>query len=164
MHKHKGNWLGQLTEPKLVVAHMQATCRSRFLKQVAVQPASHANLLVQGSNLVPNSSAGSGPPRPRTGPSVRFSPNPQPRTPDQTSVWFGKVRVRTTVQNQTVATLPMLHAAHLLSTVPRSSRQVSPGAETTGHAQIMNAFRRPFMLEGLFGESDAEAMDANADS
>ena len=28
----------------------------------------------------------------------------------------------------------------------------------------MNAFGMPFMLEGLFGEADAEAMDADPDS
>jgi nuclear GTP-binding protein len=55
-------------------------------------------------------------------------------------------------------------AAHLPSTIPRSGGQVAPGAETTGQVQIVNTFGAPFMLEGLFGEADAEAMDANADS
>jgi hypothetical protein len=47
--------------------------------------------------------------------------------------------------------------------IPRSSRQVALGTETTGHVQIMNAFGAPFMLEGLFSEADAEAMDADPD-
>jgi hypothetical protein len=57
-----------------------------------------------------------------------------------------------------------LHAAHLPSTLPRSGGQVAPGAETTGRAQIVNVFGVPFILEGLFGEADAEAMDAAPDS
>jgi len=59
---------------------------------------------------------------------------------------------------------PALHAAHVPSTIPGSGGQVAPGAETTGHAQIVSAFGAPFMLEGLFGEADAEAMDADPDS
>jgi nuclear GTP-binding protein len=59
---------------------------------------------------------------------------------------------------------PALHAAHLPSTVPRRGEQVAPGTETTTHAQIVNAFGTPFMLEGLFGEADVEAMDADTDS
>jgi hypothetical protein len=50
------------------------------------------------------------------------------------------------------------------ATIPGSAGQVAPGAETTGHAQIVSAFGAPFMLEGLFGEVDAEAMDADPDS
>jgi nuclear GTP-binding protein len=57
---------------------------------------------------------------------------------------------------------PALHAAHMPSTIPGSSGQVAPGAETTGHAQIVSAFGAPFVLEGLFGEADAEAMDADS--
>jgi nuclear GTP-binding protein len=59
---------------------------------------------------------------------------------------------------------PTLQAAHLPSTISGSGGQVAPGAESTGHAQIVNAFGAPFMLEGLFGEADAEAMDADPDS
>jgi nuclear GTP-binding protein len=59
---------------------------------------------------------------------------------------------------------PALHAADLPSTVPRKGGQVAPGTETTGHAQIVNAFGAPFMLVGLFGEADVEAMDADTDS
>jgi hypothetical protein len=33
----------------------------------------------------------------------------------------------------------------------------------TGHTQIVNVFGTPFMLESLFGEADAEAMDADPD-
>ena len=46
------------------------------------------------------------------------------------------------------------------STIPGSGGQVAPGAETTGTAQIVSALSAPFVLEGLFGEADAEAMDA----
>jgi nuclear GTP-binding protein len=59
---------------------------------------------------------------------------------------------------------PTLHAAHLPSMISGSGGQVAPGAETTGHAQILSAFVAPFMLEGLFGEADAEAMDVVPDS
>lgn len=58
----------------------------------------------------------------------------------------------------------MLHAAHVPSTIPGSGGQVAPGAETTGHAQIVSALGTPFVLEGLFGEADAEAMDAEPNS
>jgi len=53
---------------------------------------------------------------------------------------------------------------HLPSTIPRSGGPTAPGAETTGQVQLVNAFGAPFMLEGLFGEADAEAMDADTDS
>jgi nuclear GTP-binding protein len=46
------------------------------------------------------------------------------------------------------------------STIPGSGGQVAPGAETTGNAQIISALGAPFVLEGLFGEADTEAMDA----
>lgn len=49
------------------------------------------------------------------------------------------------------------------STIPGSGGQVAPGAETTGHAQIVSALGTPFVLEGLFGEADAEVMDAEPD-
>ena len=57
-----------------------------------------------------------------------------------------------------------MHAAHIPSTIPGSGGQVAPGAETTGQAQIVNALGVPFVLEGLFGEADAEAIDAEPDS
>ena len=38
------------------------------------------------------------------------------------------------------------------------------GAETTGQAQIVSALGTPFVLEGLFGEADAGAMDPEPDS
>ena len=64
---------------------------------------------------------------------------------------------------------PALHAAHVPSTIPGlgpagSAQIVAPGAETTGNAQFVSALGAPFVLEGLFGEADAEAMmDADAD-
>ncbi|KAF8264403.1 P-loop containing nucleoside triphosphate hydrolase protein [Lactarius quietus] len=51
---------------------------------------------------------------------------------------------------------PTLHASHIPSTVPGTG--IAPGAEETGNAQIVNALGKPFVLEGLFGEADAEAM------
>jgi nuclear GTP-binding protein len=60
---------------------------------------------------------------------------------------------------------PTLHAAHIpSSTIPGSGRDVAPGAETTGQAHIVNALGMPFVLGGLFGEVDAEAIDAEPDS
>lgn len=59
---------------------------------------------------------------------------------------------------------PSLHDAHIPSTIPGSDGQVAPGAETTGQAQIVSAYGTPFTLEGLFGEADAEAMDAEPNS
>lgn len=53
---------------------------------------------------------------------------------------------------------PALHAAHVPSTVPGPAQQIAPGAEMTGSAQIVGALGAPFVLEGLFGEADAEAM------
>ncbi|KAI0294117.1 P-loop containing nucleoside triphosphate hydrolase protein [Multifurca ochricompacta] len=47
---------------------------------------------------------------------------------------------------------PTLHATH--------RRTGRPGAEATGNAQILSELGTPFVLEGLFGEADAEAMDA----
>ncbi|KAH9979529.1 P-loop containing nucleoside triphosphate hydrolase protein [Lactifluus volemus] len=55
---------------------------------------------------------------------------------------------------------PAQHTAHVPSTIPGTGGQVAPGAETTGNAQIVNALGAPFVLEGLFGEADAAAMDA----
>ena len=57
-----------------------------------------------------------------------------------------------------------MHATHIPSTIPGSSGQVAPGAETTGQAQIVNALGVPFVLEGLFGEADAEAIDVEPNS
>ena len=65
---------------------------------------------------------------------------------------------------------PALHAAHVPSTIPglgsgAGAQIVAPGAETTGNAQFVSALGAPFVLEGLFGEADAEAMmDADADA
>jgi nuclear GTP-binding protein len=59
---------------------------------------------------------------------------------------------------------PALHSAHVPSTMPGAAQVVAPGAETTGNAQIVSALGAPFILEGLFGEADAEAMDAEPSS
>jgi nuclear GTP-binding protein len=59
---------------------------------------------------------------------------------------------------------PAIHATHIPSTIPGSGGQVAPGAETTGQAQIVSALGAPFVLEGLFGEADAEAMDDEPNS
>ncbi|KAF8490555.1 hypothetical protein F5888DRAFT_1867175 [Russula emetica] len=60
--------------------------------------------------------------------------------------------------------LPALHAAHIPSIIPGSGGQVAPGPETTGQALIVNALGAPFVLEGLIGEADTEAIDAEPDS
>ena len=54
---------------------------------------------------------------------------------------------------------PVLHIPHIHipSTNLGSGRQVAPSAETTGQAQIVKALGTPFVLEGLFGEADADA-------
>ena len=54
---------------------------------------------------------------------------------------------------------PVLHAAHVPSTMPGAPQLVAPGAETTGNAQFVSALGAPFVLDGLFGEADAQ-MDA----
>ena len=63
------------------------------------------------------------------------------------------------------------HAAHVPFTIPGhghgpgpgTAQVVAPGAEMAGNAQYVSALGAPFMLEGLFGEADAEAMmDADA--
>ena len=38
----------------------------------------------------------------------------------------------------------------------------APGAETVGQAQILNAYSKPFELEGLFGAADAGAFGNGA--
>ena len=53
---------------------------------------------------------------------------------------------------------------HIPSTYLGSGRQVAPSAETTGQAQIVKALSTPFVLEGLFGEVDAEVMDTKPNS
>jgi len=45
-----------------------------------------------------------------------------------------------------------------------SGGQAAPSTETTGQSQIVNALGAPFVLEGLFGEVDAEAMDIEPNS
>jgi len=59
---------------------------------------------------------------------------------------------------------PVLHAAHIPSTIPSSGRQAVPGAETTGQEQTVNTLGASFVLKGLLGEADAEAIDAEPDS
>jgi hypothetical protein len=55
------------------------------------------------------------------------------------------------------STPPTLHASHLPSTL--SAGQIVPVAENTSNAHLVGALEVPFVLEGLFGEADAEAMD-----
>ena len=59
---------------------------------------------------------------------------------------------------------PALHATHAPSTIPGSGGQVTPGAKTTGQAQIVNALGASFVLEGPFGDADADAIDAEPSS
>jgi hypothetical protein len=51
---------------------------------------------------------------------------------------------------------PALHAAHIPSTIPGSGGQVTPGAEMTGQAQIINALSAPLVLEAGTDVIDAE--------
>ena len=55
---------------------------------------------------------------------------------------------------------PTLHASHVPSTIHLNdgTEQVVPGAEMTGCAQIVSELGTPFVLEGLFGDADADAM------
>ena len=43
--------------------------------------------------------------------------------------------------------------------MPSAPQLIAPGAETTGNAQFVSALGVPFVLDGLFGEADAQ-MDA----
>ena len=54
---------------------------------------------------------------------------------------------------------PTLHASHVPSTIHLNdgTEQVAPGAEMTGCAQIVSELGTPFVLEGLFGDADADA-------
>jgi len=61
---------------------------------------------------------------------------------------------------------PVLHAAHIPSRAAAAAgqqQQIAPGAEMTGNAQIVSALGEPFVLDGLFGEADAEAMEVEDD-
>ncbi|KAI9457235.1 P-loop containing nucleoside triphosphate hydrolase protein [Lactarius psammicola] len=60
---------------------------------------------------------------------------------------------------------PVLHAAHVPSTMSDGlgpAQKIAPGAEMTGNAQIVGALGAPFVLEGLFGEADAEPLAEDA--
>jgi hypothetical protein len=46
---------------------------------------------------------------------------------------------------------------------PVVADKVTPVSETTSQAQIVNALGAPFVLEGPFGEADADAIDAEPD-
>ncbi|KAI0716037.1 hypothetical protein C8T65DRAFT_805611 [Cerioporus squamosus] len=62
------------------------------------------------------------------------------------------------------STPPELHPSLVPSTVPGSSNQVAPGAETVGQAQIVTEFSQPFTLDGLFGAADAGAFGGGGDA
>jgi nuclear GTP-binding protein len=54
----------------------------------------------------------------------------------------------------------------LAPTVPTHTADtpsIAPGAESVGQAQILNAYSKPFELEGLFGAADAGAFGNGAD-
>lgn len=66
------------------------------------------------------------------------------------------------------STPPALHPSHIPSTIPNPYGAsgipiIAPGAENVGHAQILNSFSKPFVLDGLFGAADAGAFGGNGD-
>ena len=70
----------------------------------------------------------------------------------------------TTKKYRSSPSRPYCNATHIPSTIPGSGGQLAPGAETMGQTQILKALGTPFVLERLFGNADAEAMEAKSDS
>ena len=60
-----------------------------------------------------------------------------------------------------MSTPPTTHISSIPSTVRSGGdRIVAPGAEDVGQAQIVTEFSKPFTLDGLFGDADHKAFDA----
>ncbi|KAF9650422.1 P-loop containing nucleoside triphosphate hydrolase protein [Thelephora ganbajun] len=60
-----------------------------------------------------------------------------------------------------MSTPPTTHISSLPSTVRSGGdRIVAPGAENIGQAQILTGLSKPFTLDGLFGDADHNAFDA----
>jgi nuclear GTP-binding protein len=57
-----------------------------------------------------------------------------------------------------MSTPPTAH----ISSIPSTARSgiVAPGAENVGQAQIVSELSKPFTLDGLFGDADHNAFDA----
>lgn len=56
---------------------------------------------------------------------------------------------------------PTIHESSIPSTVRSSGdHSVAPGAEGVGQAQIVKELSKPFTLDGLFGDADRDAFDA----
>lgn len=56
---------------------------------------------------------------------------------------------------------PTTHISSIPSTVRSGGdRVIAPGAENVGRAQIVTELSKPFTLDGLFGDADCHAFDA----
>lgn len=60
-----------------------------------------------------------------------------------------------------VSTPPAIHISSIPSAIrTRGDCVIAPGAENVGQAQIVTGFSKPFTLDGLFGDADHNAFDA----
>lgn len=60
-----------------------------------------------------------------------------------------------------MSTPPTTHISSIPSTVRNGGdRVIAPGAEHVGQAQIVTELSKPFTLDGLFGDADRNAFDA----
>jgi len=60
-----------------------------------------------------------------------------------------------------MSTPPTTHISSIPSTFRSGGdRIIVPGAETVGQAQIVTELSKPFTLDGLFGDADHNAFDA----
>lgn len=56
---------------------------------------------------------------------------------------------------------PTTHVSSIPSTVRSGGdRIIAPGAENVGQAKIVTELSKPFALQGLFGDADQNAFDA----
>ena len=60
-----------------------------------------------------------------------------------------------------MSTPPTTHVSSIPSTARSGGdRIIAPGAESVGQAQIVSELSKPFTLDGLFGDADHNAFDA----
>jgi len=60
-----------------------------------------------------------------------------------------------------MSTPPTTHISSIPSTFRSGGdRIIAPGAENVGQAQIVTELSKPFTLDGLFGDADHNAFDA----
>ena len=60
-----------------------------------------------------------------------------------------------------MSTPPAIHTSLIPSTARNGGdRIIAPGAEHVGQAQIVSELSKPFTLDGLFGDADRNAFDA----